>query len=267
VNPPSNESLPSFKLDAAPPPAAVPDPLPAPRAVASETGPGDDELTEWKDELRRDFETWLASIDEIPESDDGQPGDEPDAAPDLYSFYEQFAAASAESRKANRRTAEAMSQWGDTLARFEGGLQPLRETVAQLAAVQPKAGRMARAHCLVLVELLERMHRLDRAFASPPVAPRFWWGASADRTWRQSWDAQHQALDILVGHLEGLLTREGVTRIDTAEQPFDPTTMMAVATEPDDSRPPQTVVEEVAAGYRRDGELLRAAQVKVTLRP
>ena len=80
-----------------------------------------------------------------------------------------------------------------------------------------------------------------------------------------NWEAQHQALDILVGHLEGLLTREGVTRIATAEQPFDPTTMMAVATEPDPTRPPQTVVEEVADGYLRDGELLRAAQVKVTL--
>ena len=275
MNPSPDESLPLFNLAAALSlsPRAVDaervadDKSQAPAVAPGAADSGADELTDWKDDLRRDFESWLAMIDEIPASDDEPPDDGPDAAPDLYSFYEQFAAASAESRKANRRTAEAMSQWGDTLARFEGGLQPLRETVAQLAAVQPKAGRMARAHCLVLVELLERMHRLDRAFASPPEAKRAWWGASADRRWRQSWEAQHQALDILVGHLEGLLTREGVTRIDTAEKPFDPTTMMAVATEPDATRPPQTVVEEIAAGYLRDGELLRAAQVKVTLRP
>ena len=103
--------------------------------------------------------------------------------------------------------------------------------------------------------------------ALPPVAKRSWWHVGVDRAWRQSWKAQHQALDILVGHLEGLLTREGVTRIDTAGQPFDPAVMMAVAAEPDATRPPQTVVEEIAAGYLRDGELLRAAQVKVTLQP
>ena len=282
---PSDESLPLFNLDAilsTPPPAGPPSP-PPPRDVEAAIPAADDgeapdatpdatpaavaaELTHWKDDLRRDFEDWLASIDEVPGNEES-PGDELDDAPDLYSFYEQFAAASAESRKANRRTAEAMSQWGETLARFEGGLQPLRETVVQLAAAQPKAGRMARAHCLVLVELLERMHRLDRAFASPPFAKRSWWGAGRDRAWRQTWEAQHQALDILVGHLEGLLTREGVTRIDTAGQSFDPAVMIAVAAEPDATRPPQTVVEELAAGYLRDGELLRAAQVKVTLQP
>jgi molecular chaperone GrpE (heat shock protein) len=41
--------------------------------------------------------------------------------------------------------------------------------------------------------------------------------------------------------------------------------MVAVAAEPDPQRPHQTVIEEIAAGYLRDDELLRAAQVKVTL--
>ena len=40
--------------------------------------------------------------------------------------------------------------------------------------------------------------------------------------------------------------------------------MMAVAAEVDGTRPPQTVLEETAAGYTRHGELLRAAQVKVS---
>ncbi|MGH7959175.1 MAG: nucleotide exchange factor GrpE, partial [Opitutaceae bacterium] len=221
------------------------------------------ELADWKEDLRRDFETWLASIDEIPE-----PGpelaDAANDAPDLYSFYEQFAAANAESRKANRRTAEAISQWGETLARFEGGLEPLRETVVQLTAVQPKVGQLSRAHCLMLVELLDRMHRLVRAFASPPAAKNAWWPFGHDVAWRAHWGAQHQALDILVDHFEGLLQKEGVTHIATIGQPFDPAFMLAVAAEPDATRPPQTVLEELTAGYCRHGELLRAAQVKVS---
>jgi len=219
----------------------------------------------WKDALRRDFETWLAALDESP-APEGLPG-APHDTPDLYSFHAQFTAANTESRKANRRTAEAMSQWGETLARFESGLQPLRETAAQLAAAQPKAGRMSRAHCLILVELLDRLHRLARAFETPPASPRTWWPGRHDKAWRLAWLAQHQALDILVSHLEGLLGKEGVTALTTVGQPFDPALMMSVAAESDAAVPPHTVLEGLAAGYTRDGELLRAAQVKVSRQP
>lgn len=220
-------------------------------------------LVEWKSALRDDFEAWLASIHELPA--DAADNDDADA-PDLYSFHAQLTAATAESRKANRRTAEAMSQWGETLARFESGLQPLRETVTQLAAVQPKAGQLSRAHCLMLVELLDRMHRLARAFATPPAVKRPWlsFGADADAVWRTVWTAQQDGLNILVGHVESLLQKEGVTRLTALGHPFDPAVMMAVAAEVDGTRPPQTVLEETAAGYTRQGELLRAAQVKVS---
>ncbi len=221
-------------------------------------------LADWKSALRHDFETWLASIHELP-LDVETAGDANDA-PDLCSFHAQLTAATAESRKANRRTAEAMSQWGETLARFESGLQPLRDTAAQLLAAQPKVGQLSRAHCLMLAELLDRMRRLARVFAAPPAVKRPWlsFGADGDTAWRTTWAAQHDALNILVAHLESLLQKEGVTRIATLGQSFDPAVMMAVAAETDATLPPQTVLEETAAGYTRHGELLRAAQVKVS---
>lgn len=232
-----------------------------------ESQEGDDEsasiLAGWKAALRYDFENWLASLEEIPELSDTPPeiGD----SPDLYSFYEQLAAASAETRKTNRRTAEVVSQWGETLAKFEQSLGPLRETTALLAAAQPKEGQLSRAHCLMLVELLDRLHRLTRAFVSPP-ARRSWW-AGHDARWRQAWASQRQAADILAGHLEDWLRREGVTRLETLGRRFDPTVMVAVAVETTADRPAQAVVEESVAGYLRHGELLRAAQVKVTRQP
>src|SRR5438067_1719894 len=90
------------------------------------------ELADWKAALRADFDRWLAALDRIPEEDD----DEADAddPPDLFSFHQQLALANVEARKANRRTAEAFSQWGETLARFESQLGPLRESAAQLTA-------------------------------------------------------------------------------------------------------------------------------------
>jgi molecular chaperone GrpE (heat shock protein) len=214
-------------------------------------------LEDWKAEMRREFEVWLADIDSIPEID---PEDEEPETPDLFAFYSQWAAANAEARKSNRRSAEAFSQWGDVLGRFDGDLKMLREQLQQLAAEAPGKG-MSRAHCLVLVEMLDRLQRVARAFASPPEVS--WWGGG--KAWSDAWERQHQALDILLGHFDGLLKKEGLTRIETAGHPFDPTTMTAVAAEVDSTKPDQTIIEELAPGYRLRGELLRPAQVKVSL--
>jgi len=226
-----------------------------------------EQLADWKDALRRDFENWLedlddpAELEEAAESEDA--GAETSKTPDLYSFYEQLAAANSEFRKANRRTAEAISQWCETLTRFDGNLSPLRETMAKLTAAQPKADELSRSHCLVLVEWLDRLNRIRKAFESPPQKTS-WWQGRGNSTWLKAWETQGQALAILASHIEELLRKEGVTRLDALGQPLDPATMTAVAAEPDSAHPPQTVLEEVAAGYRRHGELLRAAQVKVS---
>jgi len=262
------EDLTPTQPTATPPdPAAgsVADSVGGPLAADQAAVPGEDggqALLDWKQALREDFEQWLDSLDEIPEPEAAE--DDPGTTPDLYSFHEQFAAANAETRKAHRRTAEAISLWGDTLARFEAGLTPLRETVAQLTATQAPEGRLSRTHCLVLVEWLDRLRRVTQAFESPPPKRRWW---ESDGRWTERWAAQRQALGIVVSHLEEFLRREGVTRLEALGQSFDPITMAAVAAELDPTRPTQTVLEEIAPGYRRQGELLRPAQVKVSRRP
>jgi molecular chaperone GrpE (heat shock protein) len=214
---------------------------------------------EWKEALREDFEQWLEDLDELPEPE--EEGSRDEESPDLYSFYEQLAAANTETRKSNRRVAEAISQWSETVGRFDSSLAPLRETITQLTAAQPKGGEMSRPHCLALVELLDRLQRVGQAFGTS--APKSSWWRSNDAAWRQAWETQRQALDITLSHLQGLLAKEGVTRIEALGQTFDPSVMTAVAVETNPSRPNQAVLKELAAGYRRNGELLRAAQVKV----
>ena len=66
-------------------------------------------------------------------------------------------------------------------------------------------------------------------------------------------------------HFEGLLSKEGIRRIETIGQAFDPAIMSAVAAEVNAERPHHAVIEEFAAGYFRRGELLRPAQVKVII--
>lgn len=220
----------------------------------------DAELADWKDALRKDFEEWLAGVDSIPESEDENDEWE---VPDLYSFYEQLALISAEHRKGNRRTAEVFSQWGDVLSRFENELRPLREELARFSAAQPAAPPLSRADCLHLVEILDRMRRLAEAFRRPP--PSSWWPAV--RPWRDAWETQRQAMDIVTGQMEELLRKAGVFRVETIGHPFDPAAMMAVEVEANLQQPHQTVIGESAAGYRRHGEILRVAQVKISIHP
>jgi len=260
---PSEDHEPSSQPEALPPKAdAVETTALSQRSEIDSGAPSadqeaEDETFDWKAELRRQFEAWLQDLDEITELG---PSSEAPETPDLYSFYAQWTTANAEARKANRRTAEAFSQWGDTLGRFDSDLKLLREQLQRQATAAPSEG-MSRSHCMVLTELLDRLQRLARAFATPP--PASWWCGT--KSWRQAWENQRQALDILLGHFESLLKKEGLTPIETMGGPFDPSTMTAVAAEPDNSRPDQTILEEIAPGYRLRGELLRAAQVKVSL--
>lgn len=154
----------------------------------------ENQLADWKAILRRDFEAWLSSIEQIPEEDAGD--FEMEDAPDLYTFYEQFASGNAEVRKANRRTAEAFSQWGETLSRFHGDLRLLREQMARLPTA--KEGALPRPWCLSLAEVLDRAQRLAAAFKTPPRKP--WW--IGNDPLRKAWETQGQGLEILVSHLE-----------------------------------------------------------------
>lgn len=255
LNPPSESTTPD--------PGAFP---PFPKLSNEDSSLYEDELeTEdaeppgWKDALRHDFEEWLDSVEKVPEPDED--GQESSETPDLYSFYEQLAAAGAESRKANRRTAEAFGQWGEVLTRFESELKPLRESVLELKTGVVREKRLSSPHALVVIELADRLRRMADAFEKTPKKSWF----CNDQEWRAAWENQRQGLRILMSHLEDWLEKEGVERFDSLGQPFDPSLMSAVSAEQDSSRPHQTVLEEITPGYRRQGELLRSAQVKVSL--
>jgi molecular chaperone GrpE (heat shock protein) len=247
-----------------PPPAAQVPPGPGPLTQPNDTAVNSSKPpTDWRAALREDFERWLAGLEGTEPPDWSR--HHATEVPDLFTFYEQLVAANAEARKSNRRTAEAITQWGETLARFDSALSPLRETITALTAAQPKPDQMSRSHCLLLLELLDRLDRIARAFASPEPS-RSWWRGS-DLGWRQRWESQRQALNIVISHLGLILQQQGVTRMESVNKPFNPVTMAAVAVAPDPVRPDNTVLEELAPGYQRHGELLRPAQVKVCRNP
>jgi molecular chaperone GrpE len=60
------------------------------------------------------------------------------------------------------------------------------------------------------------------------------------------------------------LQNQGLRRIETVGQPFDPNVHDAVATDPDSSAPVNTIIEEFQPGYMFQNRVLRPALVRVS---
>jgi molecular chaperone GrpE len=84
-----------------------------------------------------------------------------------------------------------------------------------------------------------------------------------------STDGQRLQQGVQIIHDEALklLAQEGVEKIEAENRPFDPNWHEAVMTVPSDEMglPPETVVRVIEPGYRRDGRLLKPAQVVVSV--
>ena len=76
-------------------------------------------------------------------------------------------------------------------------------------------------------------------------------------------DAVVKGVHLIHRQLHGVLEKEGVKRIPTVGEPFDPHRHEAVAQVEADGRADDTVVEEVQVGYTMHGKIIRPAMVKV----
>ncbi len=228
---------------------------------------------DWKERAFDDFARWLHAADATP------PTAAPDAeadAPDLHSLLAELTALRHEARTGNRRAAESAGQTTAALQRCEATLTGLLAFHASTTTDRPPS----RAHCLALVELHDRLARVAAALdrppsppASPPASPprRGWLGTPTPPpptdAWAAAWESVRQGLGIVQRHTEAVLTSAGVLPIPTRSLPFDPLRMVAIATEPHPHLPTHHVTDELAPGYEFQGEILRAAEVKVCAPP
>lgn len=73
-------------------------------------------------------------------------------------------------------------------------------------------------------------------------------------------------VDLISKQLNGVLEALGVKPIAAVGEKFDPHIHEAVVTEPTDDYAPDTVIQEIVAGYRLADKLIRPALVKVATR-
>lgn len=72
-----------------------------------------------------------------------------------------------------------------------------------------------------------------------------------------------EGIEMVYQEMLRVLEKNGVERIDTVGEPFDPEVHEAVAVTTHADCPEDTVVEEVRAGFMKNGKLLRPASVVV----
>lgn len=73
-----------------------------------------------------------------------------------------------------------------------------------------------------------------------------------------------QGVQMIQSELENLFAKNGITRIESVNQPFDPNLHQAVLQVAAENVKPGTVVQEMRAGYLLNDRLLRPAMVSVS---
>ncbi|PYS22921.1 MAG: nucleotide exchange factor GrpE [Acidobacteria bacterium] len=149
------------------------------------------------------------------------------------------------------------------LKRLEAALAEARETAARRQAdfenyrkrIERERGENHRQVVAdVARKLLPVMDNLTRAL-------------DAERTLEseESKEFRHflHGVELISKQLNEVLESLGIQPIAAIGQPFDPHVHEAVVTEPSDEYEPDTVIEEIARGYRIGDRLLRPSMVKV----
>jgi molecular chaperone GrpE len=248
-----------------------------------------DRLREWLSESNEELDH--PTIVELEQQLHGGLRDAPQPGLGLIQLAEAFTALRHEA-KLQTKSARALHQ------EVQNGLTQLDAARVELKTaeenVEKRATDMAEQLVAPLIEALldidealrqARTMRLERAssgdadnalaasleseFARLPtwrrVMSRFWYQRSSDLVHRfgsRLADSEEQGLRILHASLERALKAGNIECLPCEGQPVDPNTMRVVDTIQDNSRPPETVVQEIRPGYRRNGKLIRHAEVK-----
>ncbi len=111
-------------------------------------------------------------------------------------------------------------------------------------------------HQNLVKDLLPTVDNLERALAHF-VGP-------AEGSGGEDLQGLLQGIELVQRELLGVLGKHGVTRIEAANQPFDPAVHEAMTQVVDDSVPPGTVVQVLEDGYQLRDRMLRPSRVVVS---
>ncbi|MGH9942394.1 MAG: nucleotide exchange factor GrpE [Pyrinomonadaceae bacterium] len=179
----------------------------------------------------------------------------PNASGSLLSGQAELLAAQAELNLVEaelKKVAAERQEFHDLLARRQADFDNYRKRVERerTETYQRAVGEVLRQ----LLPVIDNLHRAVEAEASVEAS--------------ESEEFRHflHGVVLIEKQLNGVLDSLGLKAVETVGHPFDPHVHEAIATEQSDEHPADTVIQEVARGYRLGDKLLRPALVKVATR-
>src|ERR1041384_2074025 len=171
----------------------------------------------------------------------GGEADEPTGGPDTA----ELIATRAELKRVEAENAELK----DRLARRPADFENYRKRVEK-----ERSETYNRVVADVAAKLLPVLDNLKRALDTE---------ASVEASESDEFRHFLSGVDLIFKQLNGVLEALGVTAIASVGEPFNPHVHEAVVTEATDQYEPDTVMQEIVAGYRLGDKLIRPALVKV----
>ncbi len=191
----------------------------------------DDKLEAWKEGIEHYFKQWMNELTEIPEVK------LPPDVPDIYSFYQELCVLRNEIRKGGRRNQDLLTRFGEGLSGFQQTLEEIQDSLCRMDMDNEKRGSRLDGNkpiFLPLVDILERMERLMGRLESSPEnilseeRNSGGWKARFIRflekrssttsdnldNWVKAWNRLKEGFEITISHLDSLLKKEGVKRLE-----------------------------------------------------
>ena len=203
--------------------------------------------------------------DDMPREDPDYEGEEIDLSDESLNEEDLFSAGDVEPEGGGPDKAELIAARSE-LKRLEAENGELKDLVARRQAdfenyrkrvERERSETYNRVVADVAAKLLPVVDNLKRAL-----------DAEASVKAAESDEFRHflSGVDLISKQLAGVLEALGVKPIAAVGEQFDPHIHEAVVTEPTDDYAPDTVIQELVAGYRLGDKLIRPALVKVATR-
>lgn len=183
---------------------------------------------------------------EIDEPDDNS-GLEPETealAPSIDELQEEVERLRVELEEERQKTKEEHDRHLRALADFSNYRRRHQEEYKQ--AVQFASQEL-------ILKILPTIDNFERALQAPQQT--------------QSFESLMEGVTLTLRQLQDILQKEGVERIESVGQEFDPMQHEAVMREETDEYPENTIIEEFQIGYRQHDRVIRPARVKVAASP
>ncbi len=209
----------------------------------------------WKTKAMEDFGQWLS---EIPDSRPASKFADVESC-DLFTLLSEFSALRQEIRFQNREQARTVGSFDEMFAVVHEAADMFKARSKEIATLEENI----RLSCekRTSVPFFDVRDALLRGRSSAQAVMD---NKSFFRPLPKGMDGVVEGYEMALRRMDKALESMDVFPVDALGQAFDPKTMKAIGTEKAPGKDPGVVIEQVAGGFVRKGEILKTARVIVS---